>query len=208
MNQEKKNSVYSMTLAAMFLAIGLVLPILTGQIPQIGGMLLPMHLPVLLCSLICGWKEGLAVGLVLPVFRYFLFGMPPLFPTGAAMALELAAYGFFAGFFYARARFQCVISLYRSLIAAMLIGRAVWGVAQMALLGIGENGFTLQMFLAGAFLHAVPGIALQLVFIPAVMVAFNRAGLVRLVRHKDACPTNCAKWEIERFPNKENKKDG
>ena len=58
MRRQTKN----LTLSAMFTALGLVLPMLTGNIPQIGSMLLPMHIPVFLCSLICGWQYGLAVG--------------------------------------------------------------------------------------------------------------------------------------------------
>jgi riboflavin transporter FmnP len=175
----KNETIQKMTQAAMFMAAGLVLPFLTGQIPQIGSMLLPMHLPVLLCGLICGWQYGAAVGFVLPLLRYMLFGMPPIFPTGIAMAFELAAYGFAAGLFYGRSRWKCVISLYRALIAAMLCGRAVWGAAEMLLLGLAGKGFTWQMFLAGAFLNAIPGIVLQLAFIPAFMVALDRTGLVR-----------------------------
>ena len=169
----------NMTLAAMFLAIGLVLPLLTGQIPQIGNMLLPMHIPVFLCGLICGWQYGAIVGLVLPLIRYAIFGMPVLFPTGIAMSFELMTYGLVAGLLYGISHWQCVISLYRSLIAAMLAGRVVWGIVQVILLGISGNGFTWQMFMAGAFLNAIPGIIVQLILIPVIMVALNRTGLVR-----------------------------
>ena len=169
----------NMTLAAMFLAIGLVLPLLTGQIPQIRNMLLPMHIPVFLCGLICGWQYGAIVGLVLPLIRYAIFGMPVLFPTGIAMSFELMTYGLVAGLLYGISRWQCVISLYRSLIAAMLAGRVVWGIVQVILLGISGNGFTWQMFMAGAFLNAIPGIIVQLILIPVIMVALNRTGLVR-----------------------------
>ena len=102
----KKNTIQKMVQAAMFLAVGLVLPFLTGQIPEVGSMLLPMHIPVLLCGLICGWQYGAAVGLVLPLLRFMLFGMPPLFPVGAAMTLELATYGLVAGLLYAHSRWQ------------------------------------------------------------------------------------------------------
>lgn len=179
MDTRNSKPALQMTLAAMFFAMGLVLPFFTGQIPQIGNMLLPMHIPVLLCGLICGWQYGLAVGFFLPFLRYFLFGMPVLFPTGIAMAFELAVYGFSAGFLYAHSRWQCVVALYRCLIAAMIAGRVVWGIVQVLLLGIGGNAFTWQMFLAGAFLNAIPGIVLQLILIPAVMAALNRTGLVR-----------------------------
>ena len=95
------------------------------------------------------------------------------------MAFELATYGMASGLFYSGSRWQCVISLYRSMVAAMLAGRIVWAFVQMVLLGTGEGGFTLQMFMAGAFLNAVPGIILQLVLIPGIMVALNRTGLVQ-----------------------------
>jgi ABC-type sulfate transport system permease subunit len=148
-------------------------------------MLLPMHLPVLLCGLICGWKYGLAVGLIMPVMRSFLFGMPPMFPTAISMAVEMAVYGAVSGWLYSRSRWQCVISLYRSLLTAMVAGRIAWGGMQILLLGLSGSAFTWQMFLAGAFLNAIPGIILQLIFIPTLMVALDRTGIVHFKReHK------------------------
>lgn len=182
MDEKRKKPIINLTLAAMFMAIGLVLPFLTGQIKQIGSMLLPMHIPVFLCGLICGWQYGLIVGLILPILRSMLFGMPILFPTGIAMAFELATYGVVIGWLYSHSRWQCVIALYRCMIMAMLAGRLVWGVVQILLLGMNGNGFTWQMFIAGAFLNAIPGIILQLILIPAIMVALNRTGLVRFGR--------------------------
>lgn len=167
--------------AAMFMALGLVLPFITGQVPQVGSMLLPMHLPVLLCGLICGWQYGLLVGFALPLLRHMLFGMPPLM-SAIPMAFELAAYGLVAGWLYQHSRWQCVIALYRCLIAAMIAGRLVWGVAEVCLLGVGASGFTWQMFMAGALLNAIPGIILQLILVPAVMVALHRTGLVPFMK--------------------------
>ena len=167
MKQNTKNLV----LAAMFLAIGLVLPFFTGQIPQIGSMLLPMHLPVLLCGLLCGWQYGAVVGLVLPMLRYVLFGMPPLL-TAVAMSFELLTYGLVIGL------------LYRSLLAAMVAGRVVWGVIRVLMTGVAGEPFTWQLFLSGALLTAIPGIILQLVFIPALMVALDKTGIVRFSRKK------------------------
>lgn len=169
----------NLTLSAMFLAIGIVLPFFTGQIPQIGKMLLPMHIPVFLCGLICGWQYGAVVGFVLPLLRSVLFSVPVLYPVALGMAFELATYGLVAGLLYGRSRWQCVIALYRSILAAMIAGRLVWGGTQIILLGIRGNTFTWKAFAAGAFLNAVPGIILQLILIPAVMVALNRTGLVR-----------------------------
>lgn len=186
-NKDKKTTVKDMTknltLSAMFLALGLVLPLLTGQIPQIGNMLLPMHLPVFLCGLICGWHYGGVIGFITPLLRYVIFGMPVLYPTGLAMSLELMTYGIVAGLLYAISKWQCVVALYRCLIIAMLAGRAVWGVTEVILLGLSGDSFTWQAFFAGAFLNAVPGIILQLILIPAIMLALHRTGLVPFKRH-------------------------
>ena len=180
----KKQSLKNMVLAAMFLGLGLVLPFLTGQIKWIGNMLLPMHIPVLLCGLICGWQYGLVIGFILPVMRSMIFGMPPLYPTAVSMSFELAAYGFIIGFLYSHSRWQCVKSLYRCMIIAMLSGRIVWGIAQVLLLGLGDNGFTVHAFVSGAFLNAIPGIILQLILIPSIMVLLNRAKLVPFLNSK------------------------
>ena len=150
-----KTSTRKLTLSALFLALGLVLPLITGQIPQIGKMLLPMHIPVLLCGMVCGWPYGLAVGAVMPLLRGLLFGMPVLYPTGIGMAFELAAYGAVIGLLYAKLNKRGVAGVYMALVSAMLAGRAVWGVAQTVLLGLGGNGFTMQMFIAGAFATAL-----------------------------------------------------
>ena len=173
-----------LTLSAMFLAIGMVLPFLTGQIPQIGNMMLPMHIPVLLCGLICGWQYGAVLGFILPLVRYLVFGMPVLFPTGTAMAFELMTYGLVIGLIYSFSQWKCIISLYRALIGAMIAGRIVWAAAQMILLGVSGGTFTMKMFLAGAFFNAVPGIIIQLVLIPTVMVALGRTGLVHFHTHR------------------------
>ena len=171
-------------LSAMFLALGIVLPFFTGQIPQIGRMLLPMHIPVFLCGLICGWKYGMTVGFIMPIMRSMLFTMPPMFPTAVAMAFELATYGFIAGILYENSRWHCIKSLYRCMFAAMIGGRAVWGLVMLVLLGIGENGFTFAAFFSGAFMNAIPGIVLQLIFIPSFMLALDKTHLVPLGKNK------------------------
>lgn len=95
----KSKEIKNITLSAMFLGLAIVLPFLTGQIQVVGKMLLPMHLPVLLCGLICGWQYGAVIGFITPIMRSLIFGMPPLYPTALAMAFELAAYGFFCRIF-------------------------------------------------------------------------------------------------------------
>ncbi len=174
------NNVKKLDVTAMLFAVGMVLPFFIGQIPAIGKMLLPMHIPVLLCGFIVGWQYGALIGFLLPIVRGLVFGMPPLYPNAVAMAFEMAAYGFVSGYLYSHARWQCTKMLYISLVTAMLAGRIVWAFAEVILLGIGGNTFTWEMFAAGAFLNAIPGIIVQLVLIPLIMVALRRAKVVPL----------------------------
>lgn len=162
----------NLVLAAMFMAIGIMLPFLTGQLKQLGNMLLPMHLPVLLCSFICGWKFGFVIGAVLPVLRSAMFGMPVMYPSAVSMAFELATYGFVAGFVSCRLRGQTWKNLYVSLILALIIGRAVWGIVQTLMLG--TQGFGFGAFFAGAVVNAVPGILIQLLLVPAIVMALKK----------------------------------
>ena len=173
----KKQSTRKLVFAALFLALGLVLPFLTAQIPQVGSMLLPMHLPVLLCGFVCGWPYGLLVGAVTPLLRSMLFSMPPLYPTAVAMAFELAAYGLLAGLFY-KLLPKKPVYVYVSLSLAMLGGRVVWGLVQMILMSLVAQPFTWQIFMAGAFGNALPGIAVQLVLIPVIVLALRSARLM------------------------------
>lgn len=163
-----------MVLAALLLALGLVLPFVTGQIPEIGNMLLPMHLPVLICGLVCGWKWGAAVGFVLPLMRSLLFQMPPLLPTmrtGGAlcMAFELMAYGLISGLLYARLK-KYRWGLIVSLVAAMLLGRVVWALASVVIYRLfADFRFDFELFLTGGFIAAWPGMLVQLVVVPVVV---------------------------------------
>lgn len=167
----------NLVLAAMFLALGLVLPLLTGQIRTIGSMLLPMHIPVFLCGLICGWQYGGAVGFICPLLRYAIFHMPPM-PMGIGMAFELATYGIVVGLVYGRSRWKCVYSLYRAMLIAMICGRLVWGIARTIMIGAANVPFGWQTFITVGFVEAIPGVILQLVLIPIIMVALDRAKLV------------------------------
>lgn len=177
MNRKKLSlRIRRMTYSALYLAIALVLPFLTGQIPEIGSMLCPMHIPALLCGFVCGWPYGLAVGAIAPLLRCVLFGMPKLYPTAIAMTFELAAYGAAAGLLYRRFP-KKLWGIYASLIGAMLIGRAVWGAAEYFLLRLQGEIFTPAMFLSGALVSAVPGIVLHLAMIPAIVAALQRAHL-------------------------------
>ena len=167
-----------MVLAALLLALGLVLPFVTGQIPEIGNMLLPMHLPVLLCGFICGPAWAAVVGAVAPLLRFMLFGMPPLFPVGVAMCVELATYGAVSGALY-RLLPRKAVNVYVSLIAAMLAGRLVWALASLLIYRLfADFPFTFQLFVAGGFLSAWPGMILQIVLVPLLERLLEKSRMI------------------------------
>ena len=166
--------IQQLVISAVCLALCMVLPFLTGQIPEIGSMLSPMHIPVLLCGFLCGPAWAAVVGAIAPLLRFALFGMPPLFPVGVAMCVELATYGAVSGVLY---RFlpRKPVSIYASLITAMLAGRIVWGIVRAALAGATGSAFTWAAFMSGAFTSAVPGIILHIVLIPLIVMALQKA---------------------------------
>ena len=168
-----------MIMAALFLALAYVMPYLTGQIPEIGSMLCPMHLPVLLCGFVCGPVWGLAVGFVAPIMRSALTGgFPPMFPTAVCMAFELAAYGAATGFMHRilprKKLFICL-----SLLTAMVIGRLVWGAAMFIIMGIKGSGFSFDAFFAGAIVNALPGIIVQIIIIPILVMLLDRSKVIK-----------------------------
>jgi len=169
----KTNKTRRLTLSAMFLALAFALPFLTGQIPQIGSMLCPMHIPVLLCGFFCGAPWGLAVGFIAPLFRSFVLGMPYMFPTAFCMAFELAAYGFLTGWLYRRLPKKGA-NVYLSLVSAMIIGRLLWGVVMFCCMGFDPSKFGMSAFLAGAVLNAVPGIVLQVILVPILVITLEK----------------------------------
>lgn len=154
--------------SAVCLALCLVLPFLTGQIPQIGNTLSPMHIPVLLCAFLCGPWYAAIIGAIAPLLRFMLFGMPPLFPTGVAMCFELFTYGAVAGIMY-RLLPRKALHVYVSLITAMIAGRIVWG---------------------GCALY--PGRAKQRL-VPLVSLHQRRRAQCRARHHRAHCAHSCAR---------------
>ena len=174
------NKLLKMILAALFLSLAYVLPFLTGQIPEVGSMLCPMHLPVLLCGFICGPVWGVIVGFVAPLMRSMLTGgFPPMFPTAVCMAFELAAYGAIAGLMHKvlpKKRFY----IYCSLLAAMIAGRLIWGVAMFICVGASGGSFTFAAFIAGAITNAIPGIIIQIVLVPILVMLLDNPNFMKI----------------------------
>lgn len=169
--------VLNLSFSGMFLALANVMPFLTGQIPEIGSMLCPMHIPILLCGFVCGAPYGMIVGFVAPILRSLTFGMPHLFPNATAMAFELAAYGLMAGLIY-KALPKKKINIYYSLIVAMIVGRIVWGIVMFCIMGFDMSKFGFSTFWAGAVANAIPGIIVQIILIPMLIMVLEKAKLM------------------------------
>lgn len=160
--------------AGFFVALGLILPFLTGQIPEIGSALLPMHIPILICGYICGWKYGLLAGFITPLLRSLLFSMPPMM-TAICMSFELAAYGAVCGALYRKLP-KSKLGIYISLLISMIVGRIVWGLISIVVFGLSGASFSWQIFISGAVFSAIPGIILQIVLIPLIIMALEKSG--------------------------------
>lgn len=172
-----KKTVKNLTLSAMFLALCMILPVITGGVPQIGNAISPMHIPVLICGFVCGWQYGAAVGFIAPLMRSLLFSMPPMYPIAVSMAFELAAYGILCGLLY-KAFPKKNVYIYPALIISMLGGRAVWGIARYIMAGLSGSEFSMAMFVAGAFTQAVPAIICHILLVPPVVMAFKKTKLM------------------------------
>ena len=178
---KKGITVKEIVLGALFLALALVLPFLTGQIPEIGSMLCPMHLPILLAGFVCGGPIAAVIGFAAPLLRFLMFGMPPIYPVGLAMAFELLTYGLISGILYRNVfKKKNMATVYASLLGAMIVGRVVWGIVRLVLAGLGgaAGSFTFAAFISGAVTTAIPGIIVQLVLIPVIVAALKKAKLI------------------------------
>lgn len=173
----KSKRIKRMVFAALCLGLCMLLPFLTGQIPQIGSMLSPMHIPVLICGFVCGWYYGGIVGLIAPLLRSLLFGMPPLYPAATAMMFELAVYGIMAGLLYASLP-KKTLYIYVNLIISMLAGRIVWGIARVLMSTFSSVEFSWAAFMSGAFINAVPAIILHIILIPIIIIGLKKARLI------------------------------
>ena len=176
---EKMSQVKKSIITAACIALCVVLPMAFHALGPAGGhALLPMHIPVLLCGLICGWAFGLLAGIAGPLLSSLFTGMPgpAMLPS---MMVELAAYGLAAGLlmYFIRTK-KCYIDLYISLIAAMILGRALAGLTRAFIFTNAEEPFTIALWIAGYFVNSLPGIILQLMMIPSIVIALETERLI------------------------------
>ena len=170
-NEADKNLVTS----GMCVALAIVLPMAFHMIPDAGKVFLPMHIPVLLCGLLCGPVYGLGCGILAPLLSHLFTGMPPtaMLPS---MLCELAAYGMLSGILIRVIRTKWnLLNLYTALIGAMICGRIINGVLNALIFNAGK--YSMEMWLTASFLQAIPGIVIQLALIPLLVLALQKARL-------------------------------
>ena len=167
--------IYNLVVAALCVALGVVLPVAVHSVPNAGSVLLPMHLPVLLCGLLCGPVYGLACGLLTPFMSSIITGMPgPAYLP--SMLCELAVYGLIAGLLIVLVHTgNRTADLYISLVGAMIAGRIIYGVVNALIFRAGE--YSMSMWLTASFVTALPGIVIQLVLLPLIVLGLRRAKL-------------------------------
>lgn len=169
----KKNNVIDLAAAALCVALGILIPSVFHLFGQAGATFCPMHIPVIICGMVCGWKYGGLCGLIVPLLSFLIIGMPPIYPTGVSMMLELCAYGVLAGLLYKR------FNVFISLIGAMIGGRVIYGLTNLILMGLANTTYSIRTFLTAAFVTALPGIVIQLIFIPALIVLLEQVGFLK-----------------------------
>jgi len=165
--------------AAACLALGLALPtIFHFYTDGLGRIWLPMHFPILLAGLLCGWRLGLIVGAATPVLSSLLTGMPLMFPTAISMSFELAAYAVIAALLIRRVSRPPAADIYGALVGALIGGRVVAALAQLALFNAAGQSFVFERFLRGTLETGLSGIAVQLALVPLVVWLVRRSGLL------------------------------
>lgn len=169
-----RNETKKIVLTSLFIAIGVILPtVFINQ--QIAAMFSPMHIPVIISGFLLGWKYGLLTGMITPVLRSLIFTMPPLIPIALAMSFELATYGLIAGLLYQFLPIKQIVGkIYISLFSAMIIGRLIFGLVMSVYFSMNNNVYTFSAFITTTVITAIPGIALQLILIPALILYLNK----------------------------------
>lgn len=156
-----------LVLGALFLAMGVILPSIFHMSGISGQVFLPMHISVLMAGFFLNPIYALLLGALTPVLNMLITGMPPIFPIGIIMIFELAAYGFITALLVEN------FGKISSLIIAMFGGRIVAGLVVFILsagFGVKLSAF---MFVKGAIITGLPGIAIQLIIIPLLVKALE-----------------------------------
>lgn len=166
------NNTKKLTFASLLTALGIVFPTLFHIFAISGTVFLPMHIPVLLCGFICGWRYGGICGIIVPIICSFTTGKPVIFPTAIAMAFELCTYGIVSGLLYKK------FNVFISLISAMIVGRIVNGIINFMLLGLSGAEYSFKIFMTATFLTPLAGIIVQIIVVPIIVVILTKFELI------------------------------
>ena len=173
---KKMSPVKKSIITAVCIALCVVLPQAFHAIPNAGSIYCPMHIPVLLCGLICGWQYGLLCGIAGPLVSALITGMPPA-AVLPGMLVECAAYGALTGLIMQLVHTKKVYpDLYISLLVAMLGGRIISGIAKALIFSAGS--YSMTAWVTGSFVTSLPGIIVHLVLIPSIVYALMKAKLI------------------------------
>ncbi len=171
----KLNPIRKLVFTSVCAALCLVLPMAFHGIPNAGSIFLPMHIPVLLCGLICGWPYGGVCGLIGPLISSLVTGMPPVAML-PSMMVECCAYGFVTGmlmrYVYTK---NATADLYISLLSAMAAGRVLAGFAKAWIFSPGISPFA---WVTTSLVTGIPGIVIQLILMPTIVYTLTRAKLI------------------------------
>lgn len=182
---DKMTPIVKCAVTAVCMALCVVLPMALHAIPNAGTLISPMHLPVLLCGLVCGWQYGLVCGLAGPMLSCFITGMPGIgyLPT---MMVELAVYGLVTGIMMRFLRTgKQIADIYISLLTAMLAGRIITGIARALIFSAGS--YSWKAWATGYFVSSFPGIILQLILVPALYLALQKAHVIPARNYSKQC---------------------
>ncbi len=167
-----------MVITALLIATGIVLPFAFHSIPNAGSIFLPMHIPILICGIVCGWKYGLICGALTPFLASIITGMPPMAYL-PIMLLELSVYGLVTGIIFKVFQSKnLILNIYVALLGAMILGRITYGIMNAVYFRVGAYSF--KVWIASAFVTSLPGIIIQIIFIPTIILALNYAKVINL----------------------------
>ena len=178
MKTAKQSAILNLTISAMLLALAMFLPFLTGQIPQFGRMLSPLHIPAMLAGFILPLPWAVSLAFIIPIVRSLIFSMPPMVPMAVTMAFELATYALVIGLIYKRPA-KSYFSILIALIPAMVIGRIVYALVFFIVMSLTAGTFNLSVVITGLTVEGLPGVIVQLLIVPPIVFAVEKAGLYR-----------------------------
>lgn len=167
MNIKTKKLTYS----SLLLALGIILPQVFHLFGASGSIFLPMHIPVLLAGFFLGGSSAAVIGIIAVLLSEIVTGMPPV-PILYFMLVEVAVYGLVAGLAYKKFR----LNIYVSLIIAMIAGRVASGLTVFILQQLLGLKISAISYVIGSVVTGLPGIIIQLILIPMIVLAVERAG--------------------------------